>query len=173
MDAKLLEKYAEFISKNGEVKGCVVSKKQEELKELGTVERNLNDAIHANKCRLQSATGKAREYIERQIEFAEKQLKEIRQDIEDAIDSDPELKGKNELLISYKGIGSKTASVLLTEVPELGRLENREIACLVGVAPKSGRKVGKAQIKGDARKALYMSALVAMRHNRKMKAAFG
>ncbi|WP_265025857.1 MULTISPECIES: IS110 family transposase [unclassified Wolbachia] len=47
---------------------------------------------------------------------------------------------------------------------------------MVGVAPKtseSGRKVGKAQIKGDARKALYMSALVAMRHNRKMKAAFG
>nr|WP_264374373.1 transposase [Wolbachia endosymbiont (group A) of Platycheirus albimanus] len=119
--------------------------------------------------------GKAREYIERQIGFAEKQLKEIRQDIEDAI---AELKGKNELLISYKGIGSKTASVLLTEVPELGRLENREIACLVGVAPKtseSGRKVGKAQIKGGrfyARKALYMSALVAMRHNRKMKAFY-
>ncbi|WP_265025856.1 MULTISPECIES: hypothetical protein [unclassified Wolbachia] len=40
-------------------------------------------------------------------------MKEIRQDIEDVI---AELKGKNELLISYKGIGSKTASVLLTEV---------------------------------------------------------
>lgn len=52
-------------------------------------------------------TGKAREYIERQIGFAEKQLKEIRQDIEDTIDSDPELKGKNELLISYKGIGQR------------------------------------------------------------------
>lgn len=126
---------------------------------------------------MQNATGKAREYIERQIEFAEKQLEQMRQDIEDVIDSDPELKGKNELLISYKGIGPKTASVLLTEVPELGRLENREIACLVGVTPKtseSGRKVSKAQIKGGrfyARKALYMSALVAMRHNRRMKAA--
>lgn len=127
---------------------------------------------------MQNATGKAREYIERQIEFAEKQLEQMRQDIEDVIDSEPELKGKNELLISYKGIGPKTPSILLTEVSELGKLENREIACLVGAAPKtseSGRKVSKAQIKRGrfyGRKALYMSALVAMRHNRRMKVLY-
>lgn len=175
LDAKLLEKYAEFITKNDEVVEYIVSQKQEELKELRAVERNLNDEVHANKCRLHKVTGKAREYIEKQIEFAKKQLEQIRQDIEDIINSDPDLKEKSKLLTSYKGVGRKTASILLIEVPELGRLDNKEIACLVGVAPKtseSGRKVSKAQIIGGrfyARKALYMSAVVAMRHNKKMK----
>ncbi len=72
-------------------------------------------------------------------------MKEIRQDIEDVI---AELKGKNELLISYKGIGPKTASVLLTEVPELGRLENREIACLYQF-PLHGK-----QMDNDGKKAI-------------------
>ncbi|WP_259349209.1 IS110 family RNA-guided transposase [Wolbachia pipientis] len=175
LDAKLLEKYAEFITKNDEVVEYIVSQKQEELKELRAVERNLNDEVHGNKCRLHKVTGKAREYIEKQIEFAKKQLEQIRQDIEDIINSDPDLKEKSKLLTSYKGVGRKTASILLIEVPELGRLDNKEIACLVGVAPKtseSGRKVSKAQIIGGrfyARKALYMSAVVAMRHNKKMK----
>nr|WP_159077633.1 transposase [Wolbachia endosymbiont of Bemisia tabaci] len=85
------------------------------------------------------------------------------------------MKEKSKLLTSYKGVGRKTASILLIEVPELGRLDNKEIACLVGVAPKtseSGRKVSKSQVIGGrfyARKALYMSAVVAMRHNKKMK----
>ncbi|MEY2393510.1 transposase [Wolbachia endosymbiont of Tettigetta isshikii] len=88
------------------------------------------------------------------------------------------MKEKSKLLTSYKGVGQKIASILLIEVPELGRLDNKKIACLVGVAPKtneSGRKVGKAQIIGGrfyARKALYMSAVVAIRHNRRMKALY-
>ncbi|RDD33707.1 Transposase IS116/IS110/IS902 family protein [Wolbachia endosymbiont of Cylisticus convexus] len=178
LDAKLLEKYAEFITKNDEVVECIVSQKQEELKELRAIERNLSDDVHANMCRLHNVTGKAREYIVKQIEFAKKQLEQVRQDIEDIIDSDPGLKEKSKLLTSYKGIGRKIASILLIEVPELGRLDNKEIACLIGVAPKtneSGRKVSKAQIIGGrfyARKALYMSAVVAMRHNRKMKALY-
>lgn len=116
--------------------------------------------------------------IVKQIEFAKKQLEQVRKDIEDIIDSDPDLKEKSKLLTSYKGVRRKIAIILLIEVPELGRLDNKEIACLVGVASKtneSGRKVGKAQIIGGrfyARKALYMSAVVAMRHNRRMKALY-
>ncbi|TNK94383.1 hypothetical protein OUY_01810 [Wolbachia endosymbiont of Leptopilina clavipes] len=49
LDAKLLEKYAEFITKNDEVIEYIVSQKQEELR---AIERNLNDEVHANKCRL-------------------------------------------------------------------------------------------------------------------------
>ncbi|BET30989.1 MAG: transposase [Wolbachia endosymbiont of Ephestia elutella] len=134
LDAKLLEKYAEFITKNDEVVECIVSQKQEELKELRAIERNLSDA---NMCRLHNVTGKARKYIVKQIEFAKKQLEQVRQDIEDIIDSDPGLKEKSKLLTSYKGIGRKIASILLIEVPELGRLDNKEIACLIGVAPKT------------------------------------
>ncbi|GFS92438.1 IS110 family transposase [Nephila pilipes] len=126
LDAKLLEKYAEFIAKNDEVIEYIVSQKQEELKELRAVERNLNDEVHANKCRLHKVTRKAREYIEKQIEFAKKQLEQIRQDIEDIINSDSDLKEKSKLLTSYKGVGRKTAGILLIEVPELGRLDNKE-----------------------------------------------
>lgn len=94
LDAKLLEKYAEFITKNDEVVECIVSQKQEELKELRAIERNLSDDVHANMCRLHNVTGKAREYIAKQIEFAKKQLEQVRRDIEDIIDSDPDLKEK-------------------------------------------------------------------------------
>ncbi|MEY2393511.1 hypothetical protein AB6N09_04845 [Wolbachia endosymbiont of Tettigetta isshikii] len=45
------------------------------------IERNLSDEIHANKRRLQNATGKAREYIEKQIEFAKGQSEQVRKDI--------------------------------------------------------------------------------------------
>ncbi|KLT21718.1 transposase [Wolbachia endosymbiont of Armadillidium vulgare str. wVulC] len=76
LDAKLLEKYAELITKNDGIKECVVSQEHEELKELRAVERNLNDEVHANKCRLHNAKGKAREYIEKQIEFTKKQLEQ-------------------------------------------------------------------------------------------------
>ncbi|RDD34874.1 S110 family transposase [Wolbachia endosymbiont of Cylisticus convexus] len=101
------------------------------MKELRAVERNLNDEVHANKCRLHNAKGKAREYIEKQIEFTKKQLEQIRQDIEDIINSDANLKKKSDTMTSYKGVGRKTASILLIEVPELGSLDNKEIACLV------------------------------------------
>jgi len=77
----------------------------------------------------------------------------IRRDIEQIINDDPDLKAKNDLLTSYKGIGKKTASVLLIELPELGRLSNKQIANLVGVALKtfqSGKMVGKTLVVADS-----------------------
>ena len=76
---------------------------------------------------------------------------------------------------SYKGVGKKTASVLLVALPELGDLNNKQIASLVGLAPKtneSGKKINKAHISGGrffVRKALYMAALVATRYNDNMR----
>jgi transposase len=81
-------------------------------------------------------------------------------------------------LVQVKGIGVVTAGKLVTLLPELGRVESREIASLVGVAPfnhDSGKFVGKRSISGgrfEARRSLYMSCLVAMKYNPALKARY-
>jgi transposase len=74
-------------------------------------------------------------------------------------------------LVAVKGVGAKTAAVLIAQVPELGKLNRREIAALAGLAPMnndSGRFSGKRTIKGgrsDVRTGIYMATLVATKHN--------
>lgn len=98
--------------------------------------------------------------------------------MEQIINDDPDLKAKSDLLTSYQGVGKKMASVLLIELPELGTLNHKQIANLIGVAPKtfqSSKMVGKGHINGwqfFVRKALYMAALVAARYNKKMKSIY-
>lgn len=131
-----------------------------------------------NKNRLHHLQGKAYAYLKKQIDFAEKQLVKIRKDIDELINQDEELSRKQAIITSYKGIGKKTASVLLIELPELGKLTNKEITSLVGLAPKtseSGKRTYKAHIIGGrffVRQALYMSALVAARYNKAMTAFY-
>lgn len=74
------------------------------------------------------------------------------------------------LLKSVKGVGPATVMTLMSELPELGQLKARQICALVGVAPRtdSGQARGKRFICGGratVRSALYMAAIVAMRHN--------
>ena len=174
LDALLLEKYAIFVS-NKEKGDAILSDLQQELQSLRLVEKSLEEGLHANQCRVKTCTGKSRKYLDKQIEFIKAQLKAIRDDINKLIKEDEDLSSKSKLLMSYKGVGEKIANTLLTDAPELGTLSNKEIASLVGVAPKtnqSGQKTKVAKISGGrffVRKSLYMAALVAMRHNSKMK----
>jgi len=174
LDAVLLEKYAAFVFKD-EKGDVMLSDVQEELQLLRSIEHSLEEELHANQCRVKNASGKAKKYLDELVEFSKKKLKEIREDIKKMIAQDGTLKAKSDLLQSYKGVGDKTASVLLIELPELGTLNNKEIASLVGVAPKtsqSGQKTNNAHISGGrffVRKSLYMAALVAVRYNDKMK----
>lgn len=177
LDALLLEQYAAFVA-DTEKGDEVLSDIQDELKALKAVEIDLQVNIQANKNRLHHLQGKAYGYLKKQIDFAEKQLVKIRKDIDKLIEQDEELSRKQAIITSYKGIGKKTASVLLIELPELGKLTNKEIASLVGLAPKtseSGKKTYKAHIIGGrffVRQALYMSALVAARYNIAMSAFY-
>lgn len=103
-----------------------------------------------------------------------KVLKQIEKEISTLISQDAELKQTVALLASIKGVGQLTAVTLLANIPELGRVNRREIAALVGVAPfnrDSGKQRGKRFIGGGrnkARRALYMPALVAKVHCPKM-----
>jgi len=105
------------------------------------------------------------------LKTLQRQMDDIHRQIRDHIDSQPELKRKQEQLESVPGIGETTASLLLTELPELGRLNRRQIAALVGVAPinrDSGTYRGKRMTGGGRchlRARLFMPTLVATRHN--------
>jgi transposase len=177
LDAKLLEKYASFVS-DTEQGDEPLSQAQIDLRELRSIQRDLEDSLHAYQCRLQHANKISKSHIEKHIEHIKKQLNEIGDNVEKVINEDEELKIKHELLTSYKGVGSKISTILIAELPELGRLNTKEIGSLTGLVPKtyeSGKKTSNGHITGGrfyARKALYMAALVAMRYNDKMKTMY-
>lgn len=122
LDVLLLEKCAAFIA-NDEKGDQIISVIQEKLQSLRSIGHNIEEEIHANQCRAKVASGKAKQYLEKMIKFGKKQLDEIREDIKAAIKEDKSLKAKNNLLISYKGMGlftyTFTDSVLLKELPKL------------------------------------------------------
>jgi transposase len=94
------------------------------------------------------------------------------------LQSEPELVARFEILISIPGIGALTAITMLIEMPELGQLDNKQVASLAGLAPQardSGQHRGRRHIRGGRatlRQALYMPALVATRYNADMKATY-
>ena len=105
------------------------------------------------------------------LEALEDQLETIEQQIAEQIQSQSELTKKTERLQSTPGIGATTAALLVTELPELGRLNRRQVAALVGVAPinrDSGTYRGKRMTGGgrrDLRARLFMPTLSAIRFN--------
>ena len=109
--------------------------------------------------------------IERLLAALQKELTDLEGAIDDAVKDSPIWKAKEELLSSIPSIGPATARTLIAELPELGTLDRRQIAALVGLAPwtrQSGQWRGKAMIGGgraSVRVALYMASLVASRHN--------
>jgi len=177
IDARLLEKYALFVSEE-QLGDEPISDIQEALKGLRSLECNLEQSLHMYQCSIKHLTGQARKYAEEHIDHIKAQLQAIDTDIANIIKSDKDIIRKVEIMQSLKGIGFKTARVLITELPELGKISKKEIASLVGVAPKtneSGNKVFKGHIYGGrffARKALYMPALGAIRYGTPMSAIY-
>lgn len=149
------------------------------LAELVGRRRQIIEMIVAERQReKRAADTRVRKSILRHIRVLEKELPEIDKDIGTLVRGSPVWREKEDLLVSFRGIGRTLARTILAEVPELGRLTRREIASLVGLAPftrQSGRWKGKSMIGGGratARWALYMAALVASRHNPLLKAFY-
>jgi transposase len=105
----------------------------------------------------------------------EKELAELDGEIDDHVRGSPVWVEKENLLASVPGVGPVIARTLIAELPELGSLDRRKIAALVGLAPwtrQSGQWRGKSFIGGgrkSVRKALFMAALVAARRNPMLK----
>ena len=107
-----------------------------------------------------------------------KELLRLDAEIRQFLDAQEELKAQETLLRSVKGVGQVTAATLLADLPELGKLDRKQIAALVGVAPMnrdSGRRRGKRKTQGgrpDVRKVLYMAVLTGTRYNPALKANY-
>jgi transposase len=109
--------------------------------------------------------------IERHIALLQAELSELDGDIDGAIRNSPAWQADADLLASVPGIGPATLRTLIAELPELGKLDRRKIAALVGIAPinrDSGTLRGRRTIAGGraaVRTALYMPTIVASRTN--------
>lgn len=128
--------------------------------------------------RLGLAQGAMRKNIKAHIEWLEKQIDRLDVDITAGLRSSPAWRAKDELLRSFKGVGPVTSSTLVIAVPELGQLDRRAIASLVGVAPfncDSGVMRGRRSIYGgrsQVRTVLYMAATTAIRSNPVIRAFY-
>jgi transposase len=146
------------------------------LAELVARRRQIIEMIVAERQReKRAAIARVRKGILRHVRMLEKELLDIDKDIGALVRGSPAWREKEELMVTVPGVGNTLARTFLAELPELGRLNRREIASLAGVAPftrQSGRWKGKSMIGGGRaplRAALYMAALSAIRCNRSMK----
>jgi len=141
------------------------------LEALTTRRRQLLGMLTAEQNRLPMASAQTRKDILQHIAWLKKRLKDIDAQTTRRIKESPLWLAKDRLLQSVPGIGQITSSILLTALPELGKLNRREIAALVGLAPfnrDSGTLHGKRSVWGgraEVRSALYMATLVAARFN--------
>jgi len=117
----------------------------ETLRELAARRRQLVESLQAERCRLDLARANGvRASLTLLIDALRHSLDAIEAELAAHIASDPELARLSALLQTIKGIGPITAMTLLADLPELGRLNGKEIAALVGLAPQT-RQSGKAR----------------------------
>jgi transposase len=142
-----------------------------QLQALLVRRRQLIEMLVAEKNRMYTTHRMVRPHLQEHINWLEKELGEIDQDLHNQLRQSPLWREKEDLLRSVPGIGPVTSITLLAELPELGQLNRKQIAALVGVAPfncDSGKMRGKRAIWGGracVRNALYMATLSASRFN--------
>lgn len=174
LDARLIEGYGRFM--DPETIHALPSALERQLNALNARLNQLKEMQHQERCRLGMATDKAiKRSHESLLQGMAKQIQQIEAQLLALIKSDETLHQRYQLLQSMNGVGRVLAMTLLAELPELGKASKKEIAALVGVAPitkESGKRAGKALCqfgRPAIRKVLYMAALSAIRHNRKVR----
>jgi len=142
-----------------------------ELRALVRRRRDLmaNITMESNRKRL--ATPRVRAQIERHIAYLKECVEETDQEITMLVDINPVWRAQEQRLRTTPGVGPVLSRAMLGELPELGRLNRKQIAALVGVAPLNRDSVlfkGKRVVWGgraEVRSALYMATIVASRRN--------
>ena len=133
--------------------------------------RQLEEMLKAEKSRLRTVPTAMRSSVERIIEVLKEEIKQLERELDQFMKKNEAWQAQEQILTSAKGVGRITATTLLAELPELGKLDRKKIAALVGLAPMnadSGKKRGYRKTKGgrmEVRNVLYMSTLVATRYN--------
>lgn len=176
LDAEVLAHFAEAVrpevralpdAATSELEALVLRRRQ--LVEMTTSERNRRGTTRSVAMK---------ENIDKHIEWLKKQLDDLDEDITKRVRESPVWREKDDLLQSVPGVGRVVSSTLLTSLPELGKLDRKSLAALVGVAPlnhDSGTMRGKRRIWGgrnDVRAVLYMAAVVGARWNPALRALY-
>jgi transposase len=149
-----------------------------ELRAGVTRRRQITEMIVAERNRLSPASKAVRKRIEAHIRWLESELDRADQDLDQSIRQSPIWQKNQELLQSVPGIGPVISRTLLAELPELGQLNRKQMAALVGIAPlnrDSGTMRGRRTIWGgraSVRAVLYMAALVASKRNAIIRAFY-
>ena len=169
IDAALLAQFGERVQP---VPRPLKEAATEEVSALLARRRQLIEMLTAERNRLGTARSAAvRRSVQRHIQWLERQLDDVDGALGAAIEASPAWQATEDLLRSVPGIGPVVRRTLIGDLPELGRLNRKQIAALVGVAPHardSGTLRGHRQIWGGrktVRGALYMSTIVASRYN--------
>jgi transposase len=174
VDAYVIARFAQDVKPEAREQLTI---KELQLKELVMRRQQLIDMRSAEKNRLARAyTAQVQEELRQHIAELTSRIKAIDEQLHNEIKNDPNWNKKLEIISSVPGIGSNTAHSLLMCLPELGTLNRRQIAALVGVAPMnrdSGLMRGKRTIAGGravVRKMLHMPTLsAALRWNKRLQ----
>ena len=170
IDARLIQEYASMMKP--QPKSHQLSENAEKIRDLLKRRNQLLEDKMRETTRLDKEySAKIKKFIVSHITFLDQQINDVQKEI-DTLATQSDIKEHRELLTSIPGIGKQTALMVLTLLPEIGFLETKSLAALVGVAPfnrDSGQFRGKRFIQGGRktlRKALYMAAVASIRWNK-------
>lgn len=175
IDAMIMAEFAEVVKP--EVRQ-IPDKQTREIKMIVSRRRQLLEMITAEKNRVSTADDSIKSGIQAHIVWMKKEVENIDKDLRGKIESSPVWQVKDNLLQSIPGVGKVLSSTILAELPELGKLNRKQIAALVGVAPyncDSGNMRGKRAVWGGRaaiRSVLYMATVVSITHNPVIKAFY-
>jgi transposase len=169
LDAQVIALFAERIrpeprpiaSADRQVLAELIARRRQVVEMIGMETNRLHQARNPRVQRMLRAT----------LKTLKAQLAELDRDIDDTIKRSPAWRAADDLLTSVPGVGDVTSHTLIADLPELGQLDRRRIAALVGVAPinrDSGQMRGRRTIAGgriDVRNVLFMATLTAIRWN--------
>jgi transposase len=173
IDARALAQFAQTLDRSEKREALLLrppSLAQSELNELVTRRNQLVEMRVAETNRLQGLPkGRVKKSVQSVIKLLDSQIRALDNDVGGRLDK--HFADKLLLLKGLKGVAAGTQAVLMAKLPELGRLDKRAIAKIVGVAPlnnDSGKMRGKRMTWGgrsEVRSALYMATLTAVRYN--------
>lgn len=170
LDARMLARFAAFTVH--EPWAPLPDPKAQELADMVSRLTQMTDLHQSEACRVKMLVGPAiKSSILAVMKVIKAQIDVMQEAIDAFVAADPKLRESNKILRSCKGVGPKSAQAILGMLPEIGSLNRRKIAALVGVAPitkSSGSSLNQASITGGRkalRDILFMAALTASKHN--------
>lgn len=175
LDAAIIARYGQVMQPSPQ------APKDQARVDIENLTRRRNQLVtlrHMEKNHLENADPKSRQSIDLIMNLLTSQIDEIEKGLKETVAGDQQLARQYEIITSVPGVGLILAAMLLGSMPELGQINRKQAASMIGVAPfnhDSGQKQGRRQIVGGRAKirdVLYMAVIAAIRFNFKIKAFY-